>query len=313
MTAIQQRIGAVRRFNRFYTRQIGVLRKTYLDSPYSLGEMRVLYEIAHGDGARPPATSAARSISTPGILSRVLRNFEKRGLITRKDLGRGCAPEPPRADRARRKTFAPFETALAAVTSPPCSASSNPTEQARLVAAMRTIESLLGAAPADAAASRPTFCARRATAISAGSSAATPSFTRRNTAGPSRSKACARRSSPTSSTTTTRSSSAAGSPRLNGENVGCVMLVKDDAGRRAHPAAAGRSESARARPRPAPGRRMRDVRARGRLQENHAVDAQHSHRRAPRLRESRLHADVQREEAQLGQGRRRRSIGIWSL
>ena len=44
--ASQQRIAAVRRFNRFYTRQIGVLRKTYLDSPYSLAEMRVLYEIA---------------------------------------------------------------------------------------------------------------------------------------------------------------------------------------------------------------------------------------------------------------------------
>ena len=39
-SASQQRIGAVRRFNRFYTRQIGVLRKNYLDSPYSLGEMR---------------------------------------------------------------------------------------------------------------------------------------------------------------------------------------------------------------------------------------------------------------------------------
>src|SRR6185437_8650125 len=47
--ASQQTIAAVRRFNRFYTRQIGVLRKNYLDSPYSLGEMRVLYELAQNE------------------------------------------------------------------------------------------------------------------------------------------------------------------------------------------------------------------------------------------------------------------------
>ena len=47
--ANQASVAAVRRFNRFYTRQIGVLRKTYLDSPYSLGEMRVLYELAQND------------------------------------------------------------------------------------------------------------------------------------------------------------------------------------------------------------------------------------------------------------------------
>ena len=48
----QQCVAAVRRFNRFYTRQIGVLRKNYLDSPYSLGEMRVLYETRPRRGAR---------------------------------------------------------------------------------------------------------------------------------------------------------------------------------------------------------------------------------------------------------------------
>ena len=76
----EARIAAVRRFNRYYTRQIGVLRKRFLDSPYSLAEARVLHEIANKKA--PTASEIARSLDLdPGYLSRVLRNFERRGLI----------------------------------------------------------------------------------------------------------------------------------------------------------------------------------------------------------------------------------------
>src|SRR5271155_1621666 len=79
----QRRIAAVRSFNRFYTRQIGVLRKNFLDSPYSLGEARVIYEIA--SDRSPTASDIGRALDLDaGYLSRVLRNFEKRGLLERK-------------------------------------------------------------------------------------------------------------------------------------------------------------------------------------------------------------------------------------
>jgi DNA-binding MarR family transcriptional regulator/GNAT superfamily N-acetyltransferase len=140
--ALTERTGAMRRFNRFYTRHIGVLRKNYLDSPYSLGEMRVLYEIAHG-GART-ASDVSRALDLDaGYLSRVLRNFEKRGLISRKTAAEDARQSRLALTARGAKTYAPYErrsqqrvgTMLGKL---------KPAQQARLVAAMQTIESLLG-------------------------------------------------------------------------------------------------------------------------------------------------------------------------
>ena len=72
-------VAAVRRFNRFYTREIGLLRKTFLDTDWTLGEMRVLYELSHGEVKTASEIGRALDLDA-GYLSRVLRKFEKAGL-----------------------------------------------------------------------------------------------------------------------------------------------------------------------------------------------------------------------------------------
>jgi DNA-binding MarR family transcriptional regulator/GNAT superfamily N-acetyltransferase len=137
------RIAAVRRFNRFYTRQIGVLQEGLLASEFSLTEARVLYELAHRDGLS--AAQLARELGLdPGYLSRILAAFARRGLLSKEpapDDGRQsllALTEPGRA------AFAPLDArardeiggALARLSAP---------EQRRLIGAMDTIAALLGA------------------------------------------------------------------------------------------------------------------------------------------------------------------------
>ena len=73
-------IAAVRQFNRFYTQQIGVLEEGLLGSDFSLTEVRVLYEIAHGPGVGA-AELAARLHIDPGYLSRILARLQKQELV----------------------------------------------------------------------------------------------------------------------------------------------------------------------------------------------------------------------------------------
>ena len=75
-------VQAIRSFNRFYTKQIGVLQQGWLGSEFSLAEARVLYELAHHE--QPTATEIARELGLDaGYLSRMLRSLEQRGVVQR--------------------------------------------------------------------------------------------------------------------------------------------------------------------------------------------------------------------------------------
>ncbi|WP_257000206.1 bifunctional helix-turn-helix transcriptional regulator/GNAT family N-acetyltransferase [Neobacillus jeddahensis] len=76
----EERIQAVRHFNRFITRHIGALREGLLHSPYSLTESRILFEIANNDN--PTASNLTQQMGLDaGYLSRILAQFEEKGLL----------------------------------------------------------------------------------------------------------------------------------------------------------------------------------------------------------------------------------------
>lgn len=144
------RISAVRAFNRFYTRQLGVLGQRLLQSPFSLSEARVLYELAHRDGL------AAREIGTeldldPGYLSRIVQKFSDDGLITRKPLAADRRQYQLSLTAKGRQAFAKLDRSshedVAKMLHPLSEA-----DRRRLTATMATIEGLLGSARAATAA-----------------------------------------------------------------------------------------------------------------------------------------------------------------
>jgi DNA-binding MarR family transcriptional regulator/N-acetylglutamate synthase-like GNAT family acetyltransferase len=80
--ALQERISTLRRFNRFYTRKLGVLEEHFLRSPFSLAEARVLYELAQGGRTTAKAVGQALGLDA-GYLSRILDRFLRTRLISR--------------------------------------------------------------------------------------------------------------------------------------------------------------------------------------------------------------------------------------
>ena len=134
-------VAALRRFSRFYTRQLGLLDEGLLDSGFTLTETRVLYELAHRDGLA--AADLVRELALDaGYLSRVLRRFQTQGLIER------SAHHPP-ARRSTlaltakgRKTFAPLNKASSAQASA-LVAHLDAGARAELQTALATVERLM--------------------------------------------------------------------------------------------------------------------------------------------------------------------------
>jgi len=148
-------VHAVRRFNRFYTRQIGVLQEHLLRSRLSLTEVRVLYELAHRDSIT--AVDLRRLLALDrGYLSRMLNNFEKQGWIK---------TAPSATDRRRillsltgkgRKVFAPLDQRSSEEVAAML-AKVSPSQRRDLLNGMRRIESILHPGPAK----DPTYVLRR--------------------------------------------------------------------------------------------------------------------------------------------------------
>ena len=138
------KVSAIRAFNRFYTRHIGVLSAGLLDTPYSLTEARILFEI----GARETCeTGELRRMLglDAGYLSRILSRFETDGLITRERSAADARRQVIRLTETGRKARAMLDERSAeqirGVLAP-----LSEEDQRRLVSAMGVIQEILGGA-----------------------------------------------------------------------------------------------------------------------------------------------------------------------
>jgi len=134
-------VSAIRGFNRFYTRKIGVVDGV-ASSPFSLAEARVLYELAHRE--QPTATDIRKELGLDaGYMSRILRGFERRKLVTREQSKTDERQRFLSLTAKGRKAFAPLDERsnrdVAAMLE-----KLSPTERQQLLDAVQTVGRLLG-------------------------------------------------------------------------------------------------------------------------------------------------------------------------
>jgi DNA-binding MarR family transcriptional regulator/N-acetylglutamate synthase-like GNAT family acetyltransferase len=138
-------VEAMRRFNRFYTQQIGVLHEGLLRSPYSLTEVRVLYEISLRE--EPTAAELCRDLDLDaGYLSRILREFTRKGLVEKRPSKRDGRQSLLRLTKKGQKEFATLNARQDEEVGAMLDKLA-PEDQTRLINAMRTIHASLGPEP----------------------------------------------------------------------------------------------------------------------------------------------------------------------
>lgn len=136
---------SVRSFNRFYTRQIGLLQQGLLDSPYSLSEARIIYELAQQDGVT--ATELGKFLNLDaGYLSRMISAFVKKGLVIKEVSRKDGRQSHLRLSEPGRQAFALLDNRsqqeIEAMLSP-----LSPQKRERLVTSMYAIEDVLQPKP----------------------------------------------------------------------------------------------------------------------------------------------------------------------
>src|SRR4030081_1916411 len=108
-----EHVDIVRKFNRFYTQHLGLLDQAHLDSPFPLAGVRVLYELGHwSDSHAEPATATdlVRELELDaGYLSRMLGDFQRRGLDKRSPARRDARQSHLKLTAAGRATFADLD------------------------------------------------------------------------------------------------------------------------------------------------------------------------------------------------------------
>ena len=134
-------VTAVRRFNRFYTRAIGVLDRAYLGGPYTVTEARVLYEIAQADGTTPGAIANALALDA-GYLSRIVARYERDGLVARERSPNDGRSVVLRLTPQGRESFAALD-ARSAVKAKALVDGLSALDQARVAQALDTAQALL--------------------------------------------------------------------------------------------------------------------------------------------------------------------------